>query len=248
MRLAIIATACLSLTTPAALGQTVAPTDMVASKPGFSFPDSGPIRIILFKPDVDVSELTTGGMEAPNADWTASGRRNLLVALTKAEASGQNEIKLMPDLAGDDNRLMVDYRLLLRAVVRSAFAHRLASEDRLPTKSRGFDWTLGAGAQRLADIGGGEYGLFLFSEDSFSAAGSKAAQMVGNLFGVARQAEQHMGYAGLVDLRTGDLVWLNVDPKMRGDIRTAEGADVRIAELLEKFPKRGVEAKPEGAQ
>ena len=52
----------------------------------------------------------------------------------------------------------------------------------------------------------------------------------------------HTGYAGLVDLRTGELVWLNADRQMGGDVRDAEGADKRVRQLLEGFPGRPVEA------
>jgi hypothetical protein len=47
---------------------------------------------------------------------------------------------------------------------------------------------------------------------------------------------EHKGFAGLVDLRTGDLVWLNADLAMGGDVRTPEGAQKRVAQLLEDFP------------
>lgn len=223
-----------------AQSQAVAVTaGMVAAKAGFSFPAEGNVRIVLFRPDIEVSELTAGGVEAPNADWASQARSNLMAAVAKSISIDKASINPIPDLQGDDNRMVVDYRLLLKAVVRSAFAHRLASEDRLPTKMGKFAWTLGPGANRLGAIGDGEYGLFLSSEDSFRSTESNAVRVVGALLGAEQQVEKHMGYAGLVDLKTGDLVWLNVDPIMHGDVRTPDGADRRVAELLQKFPKRG---------
>jgi hypothetical protein len=54
----------------------------------------------------------------------------------------------------------------------------------------------------------------------------------------------HTSYAALVDLKTGDLVWFNVDPGSGGDPRTDEGATKRIRQLLESFPaKEGAPAK-----
>jgi hypothetical protein len=50
----------------------------------------------------------------------------------------------------------------------------------------------------------------------------------------------HFGYAGLVDLKNGDILWLNVDLKATGDVRTAEGAAQRIEQLLNGFPGRAV--------
>jgi hypothetical protein len=48
----------------------------------------------------------------------------------------------------------------------------------------------------------------------------------------------HKGFAGLVDLRTGDLVWLNADMQMGGDVRTPDGSEKRVKELFEGFPGR----------
>ena len=54
--------------------------------------------------------------------------------------------------------------------------------------------------------------------------------------GLAVKSGEHAGYAGLVDLRTGDLLWLNADAAMGGDVRDADGAIKRIGQLLEDFP------------
>jgi hypothetical protein len=62
--------------------------------------------------------------------------------------------------------------------------------------------------------------------------------MVGFLFGVPVSVGVHTGYAGLVDLHTGELVWINADMRMGGDVREADGADKRIRELLNGFPAR----------
>jgi hypothetical protein len=50
----------------------------------------------------------------------------------------------------------------------------------------------------------------------------------------------HKGYAGLIDVKTGELVWLNADYQMGGDVRTPEGAVKRVGQLLEGFPGQNV--------
>ena len=54
--------------------------------------------------------------------------------------------------------------------------------------------------------------------------------------GIGVKSGEHAGYAGLVDLKNGDLVWLNADGAMGGDVRNDEGASKRVRELLEDFP------------
>ena len=56
---------------------------------------------------------------------------------------------------------------------------------------------------------------------------------------IARQAASVVGvegHAGLVDLKTGDLLWLNADTQMGGDVREADGAKKRVRQLLAGFP------------
>jgi hypothetical protein len=54
--------------------------------------------------------------------------------------------------------------------------------------------------------------------------------------GVSVKSGLHIGYAGLIDLKTGELVWLNADQQMGGDVRDAEGATKRVRQLLEGIP------------
>lgn len=214
------------------------------AKQGFAFPASGPIKILVFRPDVSVGSQTTGGMNQPNADWTAEGRTQLAAALQRAQAQRSNELVMMPELEGEQGALLADYRSLFRAVTSAVVTHKLFKGNRLPTKKESFNWTLGPGAARLAEIGGGDYGLFIYTMDSFGSAGRHAAQIFGALMGVYVPVGVHMGYAGLVDLHTGELVWINADIHMGGDIRNAEGADKRIGELLRGFPSRAGATSP----
>lgn len=209
-----------------------------ASKAGFAFPKDGPVRILVFRPDVKVGEQSTGGMNEPNADWTADARRHIAAALDAAQVARANEIKPMPEMEGADGALLADYRALFRAVTNAVVQHKLFAGNRLPTKKVDFNWKLGTGVRRLGEIGGGDYGLFLHTNDSYGSAGRKAAQVVGLLFGAYIPSGVHIGYAGLVDLKTGELVWINADMAMGGDVRDAEGATKRVAQLLEDFPTR----------
>ena len=208
------------------------------TKEAFAFPAEGQVRVVLFRPDVSVGEQSTGGLDQPNAGWTEQAREQLTAALGKAQAERNIELKLMPELSGDDAKVMADYRKLFKIVADSVIKHRLFALDTLPTKAEKFDWTLGEGASRLGTLGGGEYGLFFYTLDSYESGSRKMARLLASQMGAAQPNETNMGYAGLVDLKTGDLVWINVDVKMAGDVRTEEGASLRISELLDGFPVR----------
>ncbi|SIN94194.1 hypothetical protein SAMN02745824_2378 [Parasphingorhabdus marina DSM 22363] len=214
-----------------------------AAKEGFAFPSDGSATILVFRPDISVGEQSAGGLNEPNVEWTETARTLLTEELTKADVTSQHRFVFLPDYEGDDGKLVSDYRNLFKAVTGSVLTHKLFVGNRLPTKKKvdSLEYNMGNGTQKLAELGGGQYGLFFCTYDSYGSAGRKAAQavgMLGCLIGacVIVPSGVHIGYAGLVDLETGDLVWVNADGSMGGDVRELEGAQKRVAQLLEDFP------------
>ena len=212
--------------------------EATAVKSGFVLP-AGEERILVFRPDISVGAQTTGGLNEPNAEWTRAARANLLAALARAPRMQGSRIVIAPELSDQNGAMLNDYTALFKAVANAAFNHKMFPGNRLPTKKSDFDWTLGEGAAALKPLGG-DFGLFFFTYDSYGSTGRKVAQILGAVMGLGLMSSGvHVGYAGLVDLSTGDLVWLNADTSMGGDPRDPAGADKRMAQLLEDFPRKG---------
>jgi hypothetical protein len=211
-----------------------------AIKPDFAFPTDRQPTIVVFRPEVQVGTLTAGGVDEPNADWTGSARNLIEEAMRRNDTVSGAKIVFAADPEGDDGAYLAEYRALFRAVAQSIQIHKLFVGQRLPTKRETFDWTLGEGTQRIAQMTGADYALFFFTHDAYGSAGRKTAQIFGAMLGVAIIPGVHIGYAGLVDLKSGDVIWFNADPQMGGDVRTAEGADKRVGQLLDGFPGRMV--------
>lgn len=209
-----------------------------AVKDGFALPTDRQVTVAVFRPEVRVGSMTVGGVDEPNADWTAQARQLMATALERNPTIGRARLVFPEDPEGGEATTLADYRSLFRAVANSIIQHKLFRGNRLPTKKERFDWTLGTGANQLKPLGqGADYALFFFTHDSYGTSGRKAAQVLGAvLLGAYIPPGIHLGYAGLVDLQTGDVVWLNADPSMGGDVRTAEGADKRVSQLLDGFP------------
>src|SRR3546814_762765 len=113
--------------------------------------------------------------------------------------------------------------------------------NRLPTKKRDnkadvFEWSLGSGVSALPGAKDANYALFIYNKDAYGSTGRKLLQFTAALGGVSVKSGEHAGYAGLVDLKTGDLLWLNADGAMGGDVREVDGAEKRVSQLLEEFP------------
>ena len=210
---------------------------------------AGEANILVFRPNVRVGAQTTGGMHEPNAEWTEAAKANLIGAMQEMHGANGIELVMVPDQVGEMGDVVESYTALFGTVASAVLTHKMTYGNRLPTKKDSFDWTLGDGAVQLKELGG-DYGLFFYTYDSYGSTGRKVIQGLALVLGGGLvPSGVHMGYAGLVDLNTGDLVWLNVDTSMGGDPRTVEGAQKRVAQLMEEFPLKAAGepgADPEG--
>ncbi|MCE7796791.1 hypothetical protein LWE61_09500 [Sphingobium sufflavum] len=216
-----------------------------AVRPNFSAEALKGQKILLFRPTIQVGEQGTGGTPESNADWTAKARDLFVTELRRRQSDFANEIVEEPDLVGAAADSVAAHRALFSAVANSVMVYQFFPGNRLPTrKNKPFEWTLGKETKQIAELTGARYGLFITTEDQYGSLGRKMFQfLAAGLVGVGVQSGVHLGYAGLVDLETGDLVWLNADGQMGGDVRDALGMQKRVGQLLEDFPglKPGVQ-------
>lgn len=215
----------------------VAAQEKTGSKDGFAVAP-GTVRIALLEPRIMVGEQSTGGMFEANADWTQQARENLEQELTKALGDIGNEVVRLDLNVTPDGESLRRYNYLFGAVADSVMEYQFFPGNRLPTKKKekSFEWTVGPGLRETAALQGFDYVLMIRTRDAYGSTGRKALQIVGLLAGVGVTSGEHLGMAGLVDVKTGDLVWLNADLQMGGDPRTPEGAAKRVSQLLEGFP------------
>lgn len=210
-------------------------------KQGFSLPANSQKKILLFRPVVRVGAQSTGGMFEPNADWTEKAKANIEATLIRYQSKLGNEVVSAPEAYGEDAENLQEHMSLFAAISQAVIEYQFFVGNRLPTKKRDnkaevFDWSLGEGVANLPGAQDADYGLFIYNRDAYGSTGRKVLQVMAMLGGVGVTSGEHMGFAGLVDLKTGDLLWLNADAQMGGDVRDPEGSEKRVAQLLEDFP------------
>jgi hypothetical protein len=193
-------------------------------------------RILLMPVDIELSELTAGGLNEPKADWTEAARENVREALRAQQAERGNamiEFDESSVSAAQEDTLREISKL--HGVVGSTIAlNRIAQ---LPTKAGKFDWSLGPDVRQLRERYDADYALFLYVRDSYASSGRVALIVVAAIARINVQAGQQVGYASLVDLNTGDIVWFNRLARPSGDLRTREPAQETVRELLKGLPK-----------
>jgi hypothetical protein len=210
-------------------------------------PPQGDYRLLVLRPDVTVSELTTGGVEQPRADWTEEARTNIIAALKTQQADRGGKLLVAAtraDVPGASKDEVADIERLNSVVDESIALHKYLGEY-LPTKKRkALDYTLGEDAVAFGQKTGFDYMLFLHAEDDRASKGRTALQLLGIAgcvvgFCSPSGGQGQFAYASLVDLHTGEVVWFNVlqtgsqlPGVTFGDIRTPEGAALMVERLL----------------
>lgn len=199
---------------------------------------AGERRLLVMEADIELGLITTGGVVEPRADWTEAAERHVDAELDRyfaaktIEAVGHNEIP-----GFDDNPRHAQLRKLFSAVAGAVVTHQYSNGLKLPHKRGALDWTLGSGVQSLRDASGAQYALFLTLRDTYSSAGRVAlALTMALLFGAVPQGGSQIGYAALVDLNSGRLVWFNIFADAAGDLRERSGAAEAVNNLLDELP------------
>ncbi|HKC43521.1 MAG TPA: hypothetical protein VKC64_06810 [Burkholderiales bacterium] len=194
-------------------------------------------RIVVMPLDVELSQLTAGGLQAPHSEWTDAALKHMRVALEQ-EARSRNVV--LVDFQGDrgtpaDRDTSLDLVKLHRAVGGAVLVHQYLPSLALPSKDGKFDWSLGPSVAAIARTHEADYALFLYVRDSYATAGRVAVIIVGALLvapGLLVPGGSQVGFASVVDLKTGDIVWFNRVIRGYGDLRTPEAAAETVKALV----------------
>jgi hypothetical protein len=233
------ALAALCLALPAqgqAAAPTQAPSSVARSKnlaPGFvglSTTD----KVMLMPIDVELFWLSAGGVPEPKADWTALALGHMQRAIAARQAQARVTVVEVSEAEADAFAEQVG---LHAAVAQSIALHHFSDGMwNLPTKGGQLNWSFGDAMRPLGAKSGAQYALFIWVRDSYASGERKAAILAMALLGVGISGGVQVGYASLVDLQTGQVVWFNRLARAFGDLREAGPARESMDALLSGFP------------
>ncbi|MCI0517059.1 MAG: hypothetical protein L0Y45_04420 [Woeseiaceae bacterium] len=190
-------------------------------------------RILLMPPDIRYYLLTAGGVPEPHAEWTEAAQANFTEALTQYAASIGSNLKVL-----DKRNLSpqeVDYEELHSAVGFTILNNYFGGAS-LPSKNGQFDWSLGPGIREIGENHDADYALFVYYRDYQASGGRVAFAILAAAAGAASSIGSESGFASLVDLQTGDVVWFNVVASGSGELRQEEGAAAAVRTLFKDIP------------
>ncbi|MBZ8141068.1 hypothetical protein CLD22_14290 [Rubrivivax gelatinosus] len=192
-------------------------------------------RVAVMPPDIELFSLSAGGVSEPRADWTSAARQHVNAALAQRTRTLGLAADFFDERQADEFAEPIG---LQNAVASAIWVHHAGQRTLpLPTKHEQLDWSLGDSVRPIAEQTGHRYGLFVFVRDSYASAERKAAMIGLALLGVvALMPGSQVGYASLVDLESGQVVWFNPLLRMTGDLREVDSATETVAELLGNLP------------
>ena len=202
--------------------------------PGFEFLPKD-AKIVVMPTDIELFSVSAGGVPEPKADWTDAANRYFKAALAaKKKSLGVSSVELSEKDADE----LAEINTLHAAIARSIQTHHFGvGVYQLPTKVGKLDWSLGDPVHAIRDRTGAKYALFSWIRDSYASAERIAATIALAFLGIGlHPGGMQQGYASLVDLETGRVVWFNRLIRGHGDLREPEKAAETLNTLLENFP------------
>ena len=190
-------------------------------------------RILLMPPDIRYYLLTAGGVLEPHAEWTEQARHNFSVAVEEfAQSIGTDLAVMDPDNLGARE---IQYEELHSAVGMTVLTNHFGYST-LPTKNGTFDWSLGPGVSEMGAEHEADYALFVYYRDHQASGGRVAFAILAAAAGYGASVGSESGFASLVDLKTGDIVWFNVVVAGSGELRDEQGAMAAVQKLFDDIP------------
>ncbi len=190
-------------------------------------------RVVLMPVDVELFTVTAGGVLEPRADWTEAATGYFRQAVLNYGAA--RGLKFA-ELSEADRDALIEIEHLHRAFTSAITLHYLRSGLSLPAKQDRFDWSMWDAVSDLHQRTGAKYALFTRVRDSYTSGGRIAMAIAMAFVGVVAYGGQQDIYATLVDLESGQIVWMNRVARGHGDLRTEAAAKESIPLVLDYLP------------
>ena len=186
-------------------------------------------HVLLLPVEVNAYELAYGGANSIRAERTERAREWVKAALERLLAGDRAVVaRYVAPADPERNEQHVQVLGLYKLVRFAMISHLYHDQSYLPSVGERFEWTLGPAAKTLQeDNSSSRYGLFVEILEREMLGGALAT------FGELGR-DRLLAAATIVDLTTGDALWLNYE--RGGSLATAEDATSVVTRLLRDLP------------
>jgi hypothetical protein len=206
-------------------------------------PIPGTKRIMMLPVEFTVYQKSVAGIEAV-PDWTETAKYALGEAATQMlRQDNRFQIMAVPEIGGETQGLLREHVEFFKVVGQTATNMLQYGGTAWKEKKTNFDYTLGDGLGFLADASGADYAFILAGAQVTQTGGAVFLQFLAAAYGYAAAGGGTFMYAGIVDLRTGNVKWLNsrTGQQIFGvtgtDVRNPATASEVVTKMFEGFPE-----------
>jgi len=200
--------------------------------------NSLPKKVVVLPANIKVYEVTAGDVSEEVPQWSAEVGKNVLKALSETIKSDKSLSEVgLPNLAPVSAAVVDEHIALYKLVTDTAVS------TQLDHKIRRFDFSIGPGLAMLQRETGADAAIMVYGRDYVSTAGRKAKAVLGNIpiVGAFTGPPPALGRSwvgiGVIDLRTGDLLWLNNETRgSTSNLRDAGDAKDIIRSIFDWYP------------
>ena len=194
----------------------------------------------LVQPEVEVCEITAGGMREIRDEWCDLGRKNIIAALDDTLTARQINFK---KISVDSVSLgeWKDIYALYKAVSQSIRVHTNGGPHVFPEKVKNFEYSIGA-IDRIIQKYNCDSLIIVYASDEISTAGRKALMGLGAIAG-AFTGVVVMPRGGATTLNiavvdsSGDVLWYNSKTLGGYDLRDPGSAWKLVESIALDFPE-----------
>ncbi len=199
-----------------------------------------PKKILVLPVDISVFQLSTGGVSEEVKKWSDLANTNVHKVISQfASKSKKFEVIQYKKFQGKEQNRVDEHVALYNLVGRMGLSYFSGAWKHKRVK---FDYSLGSGLKFLADKTGADAAMLVVGVDYVSSKGRKAAAVGLLLAGVllGRGARIPLGYSnlvvGIVDLRTGNLLWIKREKDSVRTLRKTEHVEHMVKRIMSDYP------------
>lgn len=209
-------------------------------QPGLADAPPAARKALLVGPEIHLFEISAGGVPEKVYAWGDEARKAVRAAVL--EENGERRALTLidpPQLEPDDQADLDRHAAMFRRVADQISAVKEANDSVWKEREKTLEFTLGPGLRRIAQRSGAEAVLFVDGIDFVSSIGRRAVFVLTTLLFGLPVLPPGSAYlqAGLVDMRSGDVLWLgrdyNLSPR---DLRQPELARDLVRGVFASYP------------
>jgi len=202
-----------------------------------------PRKMLLLPADIRVHEISAGGVVEKVDDWTISASNHAMKSVREiAGSESLFEIKEVLALTDAEKQVLDQHLALYELVAGSADFSKSGPFAPWRERAKNFDYTLGPGLRELAERSDLDAAVIVIGSDYISSSGRKATMALGILaaaltgVAVVPVGGQAFVSIGVVDLRTGNLLWFATSRGQSSDLRQEQQVRAALDKLFIGYP------------